>query len=118
MKDVDNAWINPDGKMYRCGYMEHNMWATDYVIDKMCKGDIKKGQDKIAKLNKMEYGGYAYEALNNLGWVRLLWWSDTSGHRIYGRTGNPDLTSSQTDTLFLWCAMNGKNFDDLFKEKR
>ncbi len=44
-KDVYNAWIDPEGILYKCGYMEHNEWVREYFEWKN-DGDFLKQMKK------------------------------------------------------------------------
>ena len=109
-KGVKNAWVNPDGELFECGYMGHNEWATDYIIDTMCNGDILDGMAKVQEICGHTLGAYAYDALCTLGWVRILTW-----------TVNPvictdlkyKLNHAQKDTILFWADVNGHDYQNL-----
>ena len=109
MKGVDNAWLAPNGKMYRCGYMGHNEWAFDYIKDVMCRGDHSRAMKKKDKICGYSLSAYPYCALHKLGWFRILTWSSNKTKLL--SESDTDLTHEQKDTLMFWCSANGLDYD-------
>jgi hypothetical protein len=107
-KGIDNAWLSPEGKLYACGFMGHNEWASDYMFDKVAK----KNWDAYMKLTP--WNGYPYQYLHSLGWYRLLTWSGNTTKLL--NEGNSKLTSDQEDTLMFWCSANGHDYETLIQE--
>ena len=110
-KEVDNAWISPDGDLYKCGYMGHNEWALDYFEWKN-KGDFTKAMEEIEKIHNNYISAYPYTALEKLGWIRILTWTSNK-YRLYGESKKPN--KEQRDTLMFWCSMNNINFETFIK---
>ncbi len=106
---VDNAWIAPNGDLYRCGYMGHNEWASEYIQHNLCKGDFVKAHEMIDEIHNNSYSAYPYTALHKLGWVRILTWSNDTA--LYSETDKPTLTHEQKDTLMFWCSANNTDYE-------
>ena len=109
---MKNAWIKPNGQMIEVGYMEHNEWACDYLIDKY---GIIKAHDLMENCHGTEY-------LHQLGWVRLLTWS-VGKSKACGNCGtnepildtiDPSLNQRQKKALKDWCLENNYKYEDLF----
>ena len=109
---VTNAWLAPDGKLYSCGYQNHNNWAMEYIQDNLCKGDFIKAMDKIDEFCDYTLSSYPYQALHNLGWFRILDWGSSTGVGLFAEQRNPILTSEQKDTLMFWCSANDMDYDE------
>lgn len=115
-----NAWIKPSGQFIAVGFMDHNEWAYGYFQEKYGPMDYL---DKIDEINKSRLSSYPYSALHNLGWVRLLTWSDNKTKVLGdcvsndGRldTMDPALTNKQKETLHEWCMDNNFIYENLFK---
>lgn len=106
-KGVSNAWIDPKGNLYKCGYMGHNEWASEYFLNKN-KGDHNKASDEIDKICGNSLSSYPYSALHKLGWYRILTWSaDTK----LLTESDKKLTHEQKDTLMFWCSANNENYE-------
>jgi hypothetical protein len=108
---VQNAWIDPDGKFIPVGYMCHNEWATDYM-EQVFKLDFSEIVDLINK-HKCDY---PYEYLCKVkGWIRLMNWTGRGeGFHLVGYSESQKPNQAQKDTVFLWCAKNGYNYENLF----
>lgn len=61
-KDYDSCWIQPNGKVIKLGFAQHNEWAHDYLDERDGRGWFKHRS--------------AYEVLQDEGWVRVLGWTD------------------------------------------
>ncbi len=113
----NNAWIKPSGQFIKIGYMEHNEYAIEYFNEKYGRD---KGYEKIEDM--IGRFGYPYEALHQLGWIRLLTWTDgktkalggTHNPSITDDTVDPSCTNKQKETLLEWCMDNKFNYDKLF----
>jgi hypothetical protein len=110
-KDISNGWIDPDGNLYPCGYMDHNNWAGDYIQhDWGLEDDFTMYWDRLGK----ETGNhYAYEYLTKKGWMRLLTWTQLKS-RLVGHTDKSKPNAAQKDTMYLWCSYNNYKYKDLF----
>jgi len=64
-KQYQSCWIDPSGKRYNVGFACHNEFAFD-----MLQSRYKMTTDELCFGVK-----YAYEILQDKGWVRILGWS-------------------------------------------
>lgn len=63
-KDYISCWIEPSGKQHNLGFAQHNEWAQDYLLE------------HGYTLEYLCSGKYSYEILEELGWIRILGWTD------------------------------------------
>jgi len=88
-----NCWIDPGGKVYKLyGFAQHNSFAIEYL------------QNEGFKHNDLEFGQYHYEVLEKRGWIRLLWWSETSKDVCIGLNKKPNY--HQIEFVNDWCFVN------------
>lgn len=112
-KGVTNAWINPDGELYECGYMCHNEWAFEYIQDVLCGGDFSKAMIKIDEIHNNSLSAYPYTALHKLGWIRLLTWNSGKTKLLGECVIEPN--ELQKDTIMFWCSLNKIDYDEFIK---
>jgi hypothetical protein len=110
-KGVKNAWINPDGELFECGYMKHSEWAMDYITEVMCNNDFIAAMKKVEELCGVTSSAYPYEALHNIGWVRILTW--TVRPVLCTRGNDFKLNHVQKDTILFWANVNGFDYQNL-----
>ena len=112
-ESISNAWLDPDGNLYPCSYMDHNNWANDYLQhDWGLEDDFPAFWNRLGK--ETDGSHYAYECLNKKGWMRLLTWTQLKS-RLVGYTDKSKPNASQADTMYLWCAINKYEYDKLFE---
>jgi hypothetical protein len=121
MKDLYNAWLDPQGKFHEVGYMQHSAWAQEYFNEKY---GYFEALEKVKELCESELSSYPHVALHNLGWLRLLTWSDGKTKllgncydpKVKDDTVDPSMNMSQKKTMKEWCRTNGYCFENLFKD--
>jgi hypothetical protein len=93
-----NGWLSPEGRFYPVGgFAQHDKWAGEY----MAEHGIEESK---------RYGGYDYEVLEELGWMRVMDWG--AGTKMnFGHQKLP--THEQKETLYLFCALH--KIDNPFK---
>jgi hypothetical protein len=93
-----NGWLNPYGKYYPVGgFAQHDKWAGEYM-------------DEHGIERSHRFGGYDYEVLEELGWMRIMdWGAGTKINFGHGKEPNHD----QKETLYLFCALH--KIDNPFK---
>lgn len=115
-----NAWIKPSGQFIEVGYMEHNEFASNYFREKYGN----KCYEVIEGFEEKYNVQYPYEILHELGWVRLMTWTEGLS-RVYGGcepndgrldTMDPTLNHKQKETLQDWCMDNNYKYDNLFSK--
>jgi hypothetical protein len=86
-----NGWLSPEGRYYPVGgFAQHDKWAGEY----MREHGIKENE---------RYGGYDYEVLESMGWMRVMDWG--AGTKMnFGHQKQP--THEQKETLYLFCALH------------
>lgn len=104
-KGIDNAWLDPDGNLYKCHYMGHNEWAMNYFKEKN-NDDYIKARDEIDSL--AGYSGLATDALHELNWFRILTWTSSKGTILIPDYNFKKLTHEQKDTIMFWESLNNK----------
>ncbi|MCK9574818.1 MAG: hypothetical protein WC979_02805 [Candidatus Pacearchaeota archaeon] len=65
-----SCWIEPSGHVHWVGFACHEEFAADYLKDncpELC--------DKYGFVEK-QFGKYHYEILQDMGWARILGWTD------------------------------------------
>lgn len=65
-KEYKSVWIDPFGVSYRVGFAGHNQFACEW---------LEENDPTAAEEYKQSFGKYAYEILEDKGWVRILGWS-------------------------------------------
>lgn len=66
-REYESCWVSPVGKVYQVGFAQHNEWAAEYLQENL--------PDEYTKsLNS--FNKYFYESLQDLGWCRVLGWTD------------------------------------------
>lgn len=96
-KEYPSVWIQPTGEVHEVGFACHNDFASDWL-----EQHDKKTYEKV--LNGLS--SYYYEALQDLGWIRILGWSEPPIFVITGR-----VTPKQRITLKDYCLKNNVPYD-------
>lgn len=65
-KVYPSIWMEPNGTIHQVGFAQHNEWAHEYF----------EKRDGIDHYQPKRWGGYAYEDLQDEGWIRVLGWTD------------------------------------------
>lgn len=97
-KSYPSCWIDSTGTVYTVGFACHNEFAHEWLEENIT--DYKMSSK------------YPYEELEELGWCRILGWSDPPGFVIPKKIG-PKLKTAIKD----YCHNNGVNYPDEIKEK-
>jgi hypothetical protein len=86
-----NGWLDPYGKYFPVdGFAEHNNWASNYLF---------RQNSEFSDADR----GYAYEKLQDLGWLRVMDWGGSTKIQ-FGYSKTP--THDQKETLQLFCALH------------
>lgn len=108
-KGATNCWLDPQGNLYECGYMNHNDWAYEWFENKYGKEEYLF---KIDEIVGNIYNSYAYVALHKLGWWRILDWKTTTGIQLLNEYSDEiSLNNYQKETLSYWCSLNNIDFE-------
>jgi len=101
-KGILNAWLTPTGELIPCGYMNHSVWAGEFMNE--CGWMIEKYD-------------YPYQTLCKKGWLRLLnWKSDALLTVLIGDDYHQLPNELQSQTAKDWCIFNNVPFKNLFKD--
>jgi hypothetical protein len=93
-KEYPSCWIEPNGKVHYVAFAGHNEFAFHYLVE----NEIYT-EDEIVSNHK-----YAYEQLQDLGWGRILGWTDPPTFYI------PDsVPPKQRQSIKEYCQSNSCN---------
>ena len=116
LKDLRNAWLSPHGDLivddehFYESYAFHEQLAI-CIARRML--ELPYGKDVMEAINKLgEFYPYAYEFLEDRGWVRLQGWS---GFRVKWIVAKR-LTFRQREVISEWCLVNGAEWDKVVKQ--
>lgn len=97
-KDYPSVWIDNIGETHYLNFAEHESFASDW---------LKENEPEIFELKysfnrETKYAlKYAYEILQDLGWIRILGWADPPNFVITNR-----VTPKQKQALKDYCLNN------------
>lgn len=91
-----NWWIETNGTYHEVGWCGHNEFAREY-LEKLYS------DEEYEELK----GFYAYEKLENLGWVRILGWKTPTCFVL-----PPKITVKQKQTLKEYCLKYKVSYSD------
>jgi len=96
-----NWWVNPEAQAFKLGIACHNEWASEYLENTI-------GLEKMCRVS-MDDGMCPYEQLQDIGWVRLLCWSDRTKEVCMGSIRNNKEKPNWHQKSFVndWCMANG-----------
>ena len=103
-KNYPSAWIEPTGELHEIGFACHNDFAHNWLEE--------NDKDSYAKVSNA-FNRYYYEALEELGWIRILGWTDPPKFVITKR-----VTPKQRITLKDYCLNNDvpyQSFPEILK---
>lgn len=114
LKNLNNAWLSPYGqyitthhKFYDEPFAWHNRLANCILIDKF---EVDDFLDLSKRLNDEGFS-YAYEYLENQGWVRLHGFGGLPPKFVKVKN---KLTPEQELAVIDWCVANNVKYDDCF----
>lgn len=109
-RDYESVWIDQSGNVYDVGFAGHESFASDWLMSN--RPDIF--ETKFSFGDKTEYSDmYSYEILQNLGFIRILGWSDPPNFVLPNR-----ITPKQKQALRNYCISNNLiygNFPEILK---
>ena len=91
-KETEYGWLEPSGKFHPVEFGNHQMWASEYILNLFQEGKISYEEANLS--NKQDTG----DVLVNRGWVLI---HNPSQHQIkITRDLSKRLTKAQTDYLY------------------
>lgn len=118
LKTVDNAWIDPNGIVYKMqGFAQHNEFALDWIdyveLAHLVDGDKLARLDAQEKLLSTSRSSYHYEHLvDGLKWIRMCCWTGAMV-TLHTHSGERGLTAAQKATIEEWKLWNPHLVDKL-----
>lgn len=94
-KDYPSVWIDNIGETHYLNFAEHESFASDW-LDKN-EPEIFSSKFELGKKNKYN-DKYSHEILQDLGWIRILGWTDPPNFVITNR-----VTPKQKQALKSYC---------------
>lgn len=96
-REYQSCWIDPFGERYDLPFAEHNRFASDWLDENM-------SEEWVEEHLHSRFSTYAYEILQDLGWIRILGWNDPPCFVIPNK-----ISVIQKSTLKDYCM--GQNVD-------
>jgi len=116
LKDLNNAWLNPKGVLVN---KSEEFWgdSVGWHENLACCilrdiWGLKSQLDAFNRVHDESYGHYAYEELQDLGWIRLHGFGGLAPKWILPH--GKKLTKAQEETILDWCNANGIKYDECF----
>jgi hypothetical protein len=91
-KEYPSVWMDSSGEVYEVGFANHNEFAAEWLEE----NDIEAYRRVLHAHSR-----YYYEELQDLGWIRILGWSDPPSFVIQKR-----VTVKQKQSLRDYCLNN------------
>lgn len=92
-KEYPSVWIDLSGVIYEVGFANHNEFADDWFE--------QNEPEEFERIHTEYTGKYAYEHLQDKGWIRILGWNDPPNFVIPTR-----ITPKQRTSLRDYCLNN------------
>lgn len=97
-KDYPSVWIEPSGDSHEVGFANHEEFASDWLKEN--KPEIFELRYGFVQENKYQ-NKYSHEILQDLGWIRILGWTDPPNFVLPNK-----ITVKQRQSLKNYCLNN------------